>query len=96
MVVSAFYSGLRGGRIFASALFSLLDERGHLERLLPHFDHDRSHADEAVCYALAAAGFAWQLTSGFRLPFPLDVIFLPLTIVEWFLRWQVSTGAPVI
>ena len=96
MIISAFYSGLRGGKIFATALFSLLDERGCLEWLGAEgkpFDHDESHLDELVGYTLAAVGFIWQITSGFRLPFPLNLIFLPLTIIEWFLRWQISMSA---
>ena len=38
----------------------------------------------------------WQLTTGFTLPFPLNIIFLPLTIIEWFLRWQMTFGGPVV
>ena len=37
-----------------------------------------------------ALGFFFQFFAGFQLPFPLNVIFLPLTIIEWFLRIQIS------
>lgn len=95
MIISAFYSGLRGGKMFANALFELLQERGLLasfpcyEASTP-FDPDSSRLDEVVGYTVAAVGFTWQITSGFKLQFPLNLIFLPLTIVEWFLRWQIS------
>ena len=59
-VVSAFYSALRGGKLFASALLTLLDERGWLAKLpcvAQPFDPDDSHVDEALGYALAALGF---------------------------------------
>ena len=60
------------------------------------FDPDESFLDEAVGYSLAAFGFFFQITNGFALPLPFNLIFLPLTIIEWFLRIQISmTNAPV-
>ena len=58
------------------------------------FDPQTTYLDEAVGYSLAAVGFAFQLSCGFSLPFPLNIIFLPLEIIEWFLRWQTTFGAP--
>jgi hypothetical protein len=52
------------------------------------FDPDTSYFDEAVAYTLGGLGLAWQLSTGFTLPFPLSLILLPLSIVEWLLRWQ--------
>ena len=49
-----------------------------------------AYLDEAVGYALAAFGFSFQIFNGFSLPFPLNLVFLPLTIIEWFLRLQIS------
>ena len=37
-----------------------------------------------------SVGFGFQFFNGFTLPFPLNLIFLPLTILEWFLRIQIS------
>ena len=100
-VVSAFYSALRGGKLFASALFSFLDDRGWLARLpcvAKPFDPDDSNLDEIVGYVLAAAGFVFQLQAGFALVFPLNLVLLPLTTVEWVLRWQIvmGTSAPSV
>jgi len=100
VVVSAFYSALRGGRIFALALCSLIDDKGwspYVEKLpgvTAPFNPDTSYLDEVVGYSLAAGGLAFQLTNGFSLPFPLSLLLLPLTIVEWILRWQITFGAP--
>merc|ERR1719161_1490225 len=97
MVISAFYSGLRGGRMFANGLFGLIEEYGYMEKL-PDFlvskpyDPEKTYADEAVMYPLAAMGFYFQITSGFTLPFPLNLIFLPLSIIEWILRYEVTFG----
>ena len=123
MIISAFYSGLRGGRLFADALIAFLEEKGLMDkasatwpaaptapsawpRVLtasPHtprvsqvpliaqpFDPDESYLDEAIGYSLAAVGFSFQIFNGFNLPFPLNLVFLPLTIIEWFLRLQIS------
>ena len=54
------------------------------------FDPQTTHLDEAVGYTLAALGFSYQLLAGFTLPFPLNIALLPLEIVEWLLRWQVT------
>ncbi len=117
MIVSAFYSGLRGGKLFAEALIEFLEEnpkggiapdpttpdapRTYWIDKLPvfltgkkdekdKFDPNESYLDEAIGYTLAAFGFAFQFFNGFALPFPLNLIFLPLTIIEWFLRIQIS------
>lgn len=38
-----------------------------------------------------------QLRYGFTLPFPLNLVLLPLTIVQWFLEYQIvmGTGAAI-
>lgn len=98
MVISSFYSALRGGKMFAEALFCLLEEKELLQKLpeglVPKpFDPDKTYLDEMIMYPLAAAGFLFQIKSGFLLPFPLNLIMLPLTIVEWVLRWEITYGA---
>eukprot|EP00440_Ansanella_granifera_P072303 gb/GFBE01078466.1/.p1 GENE.gb/GFBE01078466.1/~~gb/GFBE01078466.1/.p1 ORF type:complete len:382 (+),score=110.96 gb/GFBE01078466.1/:1-1146(+) len=94
-IISAFYSGLRGGRMFGSAFV-----HGVLPYVGPYlpascidqpFDPDKSYIDEMIGFPLAAAGFYYQFTSGFVLDFPENLIMLPCTIVEWVLRWNVFT-----
>ena len=98
-ILSAFYSGMRGGLMFSRALFAFLDERGWLAKCVcvkqgddKPWDHNESIIDEVIGYAVAAAGFATQLYYGFSLAFPLNLIFLPLTIVEWILEYQIVMG----
>ena len=45
--------------------------------------------DEVVGFIIAFQGFAFQLSNGFTLPFPWNLLMLPLTIVEWILRLQI-------
>jgi len=95
MIVSAFYSALRGGRLFADAFFDMLDERGwinHIPGIKLPFDPNESVLDEIVGFIIAFQGFAFQLSNGFTLPFPFNLLMLPLTIVEWVLRAQISSG----
>ena len=72
-------------------------ERGLLDRLpdwavSKPYDPETSLLDEALMYALAAAGFAFQIATLFTLPFPLDLVCLPLTLVEWLLEVQIAWG----
>lgn len=97
MIISAFYSGLRGGNMFAIGLFNILQERGILEKLpacmaKQPFNPNESYLDEAIAYPLAAAGFYFQLVNGFTLPGYWGYVFFPLDIVEWTLRWIVLTS----
>jgi len=78
-------------------LIGLLQEKNLMEKvpmIAQPFDPNESYLDEVIGYGLAAVGFAFQLFNGFALPFPLNLVFLPLTIIEWFLRIQISVEGP--
>jgi len=97
MIVSAVYSGLRGGQMFAIALFNFLgDDLGLYNPSQPaegwraFLDPKASLLDEFIGYSLAAFGAYTQIFSGFSIIFPLNIVLLPLTWIEWFLRLQVS------
>jgi len=99
-VVASVYSGLRGGRMFADALFGLIADFGVVERLpescratvRPWLDPSTSLIDEVVMYLLAAAGIYAQVFSGFAIFFPLNLVLMPLSALEWFLRYQITFG----
>lgn len=96
-VISAFYSAIRGGKLFATALFQFFTDRGWLEKfpdslVKKPFNPDESYLDEAIGYPLAAIGFYVQYTYDFGLHFPLNLILFPLTCIEWIIRWQVTWG----
>jgi hypothetical protein len=42
---------------------------------------------------IAAFGIYTQIFSGFDIFFPLDIVLLPLTAIEWFLRYQLTFGS---
>ena len=47
-------------------------------------------------YSVAALGLALQWQWGFSLPFPLNIVMLPFDLVEWYIRWTVSSAAAVV
>lgn len=84
-VISGFHSSIRGGLMIARNMLAYLKVMN-----LVHIDDKDSIVDEAIGYGLAALGFWLQISSSFRLPFPLNVILFPFTLIEWFLGWSVS------
>lgn len=106
MIIAAFYSGLRGARIFSVAFVTCLHEYilPKLPKSYPDwalfgikrdkFDPDDTLVDELVAAILFGAGFWFQISRGFEVPFPLNIALLPVTIVEWFLRWQITFFTP--
>ena len=97
-VVASVYSGLRGGKLFAEALFGMLADYGLIEKIpwegcRKVFDPSTSYLDEALAYSLAAAGIYTQVFSGFSIFFPLNIVLMPLSAIEWFLRYQITFGS---
>jgi len=95
-IISAFYSGLRGGKLFAEGLINIAGERGLMDKLpdaivTKPFDANKSFIDEIIAYPLAAGGFYYQFTHGFMLEFPYSLALAPLTVIEMILRWQIFT-----
>merc|ERR1711971_103589 len=97
--ISAFYSGLRGGKMFATGAFELMKEQGILQKmpdfLVPDkqpFNPDTTYVDEMIAYPLAAVGFYVQVHYNFALPFPVNIVFLPLTFVEYALEIAIVWG----
>jgi len=99
-VVAAVYSGLRGGRMFADALFGLIADFGIVSKvpeawqstIRPWLDPNTSLIDEAVMYLLAGIGIYSQVMGGFSIFFPLNIVLMPLSAIEWFLRYQITFG----
>eukprot|EP00760_Papus_ankaliazontas_P035334 PhM_4_TR7747/c0_g1_i1/m.49918 len=81
-VISAFHSAMRGGQMFASCLATYLKT---------HRDIDLSaNVVNGLALAASVMGFLWQLNHGFSVPFPLNLLLLPVTIAEWILVTVVS------
>ena len=59
-------------------------------RKLLSLNEEDTYLDEALGYSVAVAGFWFQLNAGFDLPFPVNIVMLPFTAVEWYIRWSVT------
>jgi hypothetical protein len=74
--------------MFSRNLLEYLEEMNIL-----HLKHDSTYLDEIVGFGVALLGLWFQLSFRFKVPFPLNIILFPFSIVEWFLVWMVN--APV-
>lgn len=90
-VVSSFHSAIRGGLMFSKNLLSYLVDMGVLKE-----HHVNSayipYIDTILGYTVALLGLWFQLSYGFALPFPLNVILFPFTILEYMLVWMVNNS----
>merc|ERR1719203_478434 len=84
---AAFYSGIRGGKLFAEALISFCQARGWMDQLpkgivTEPFDPEKSYLDEAIAMPFAVLGCYFQFKNWFSLPFPLDWLLWPVSLLE--------------
>jgi len=86
-LVGAAHAALRGGQLAAAHGLVLLKQQHYL----------KAEVDEklvnAVALGLAALGVLVQTYVGFSVPFPLNVVVLPLTTAEWLLSFAVGVSA---
>jgi len=81
-ILSTTQTGVRGGLLFARSMMRLA-----IDRKIMNIDPDDSMLDEICGWALAFVGVYFQLSRGFLLPFPFSIILMPLSIIEWILRY---------
>lgn len=84
-IISAFHSAIRGGLMFSRNIMAYLTEMD-----IYKINHEESILDELVGYAVAVLGLYCQLRVGFTVPFPLNVVLFPVTMLEYFLIWMVT------
>jgi hypothetical protein len=84
-IISAFHSALRGGVMCSRNILEYLSVMN-----IYHLDHEKTMLDEIAGYGLALLGLWFQLSTGFKIPFPLNVLLLPFTIAEWFLMYFIA------
>lgn len=84
--ITSLVSALAGGLLFSRGLMNFAFKKGLIE-----FGEEDTHADEILGYATAAIGVLFQLRYGFKVPFPLNIPLLPLSITESIITWAVAT-----
>lgn len=92
---AAFYSGIRGGKMFAEALLDWSQRRGWMDKVPDSivkkpFIASESYLDEVIGYTVAAIGFYWQVSNLFFLPFPINWLLWPVSLAESSLEVQIS------
>jgi hypothetical protein len=85
-IISAYYSAVRGGLMASRNLLQYCEKMNFV-----HINADESIVDEVLGYTLAGLGLYWQVSSGFQLYFPLNILMIPATIAEWALMWLVNS-----
>mmetsp|Transcript_32084 Transcript_32084/g.125062 ORF Transcript_32084/g.125062 Transcript_32084/m.125062 type:complete len:161 (-) Transcript_32084:2086-2568(-) len=91
-VVNSFYSSIRGSEMFLLGLISYVSRRGYVDRVRmepggPIFT--------LLFIGLAALGFLIQFRSGYKVPFPFNILLSPLSILEYFIIWSVAIDKQV-
>lgn len=86
--ITAWHSATRGAQLAARGTLAYLVRHKYLNANV--IDEKGSFFNAAV-FALAACGFWSQVRHNFRLPFPLNILFFPVRVLEFMLR--VTMGA---
>ncbi|EOD13876.1 hypothetical protein EMIHUDRAFT_311223 [Emiliania huxleyi CCMP1516] len=95
--ISGVQSSIKGGFMFSRGVMAHLWGTGH-KNLGPlsldseDFPPPPPPNRKAFGYSVAALGFYIQWSWGFGLPFPLSLVMLPFDILEWYIRWSISSG----
>lgn len=85
-VTSTLHSSVRGSDLFVSNALAVARRKGLVSK-----DMTLGSTKVKVLIAMVAVtGFVWQITNYEGLPFPLNVLLVPLTILEWVLGMLVS------
>jgi hypothetical protein len=93
-VVSSFHSAIRGGLMFSTNLLGYLSDMGVLGKY--NLDGYIPYVDKILGYSIALLGLWFQLSYGFALPFPLNIILFPFTVLEYVLVWMVNNSHYII
>lgn len=88
--VTSFFAAMRGSSIFISGAVHYLERHGYMQK-----DTLRPVRPLLVCAwaVLAGVGVYAQISANFRLPFPLNVLLLPLMVLEQVVVFVVGASA---
>jgi len=95
-ILSAFHSSIRGGQIFTQGI---LEYAIKVPQLKKYLDKDGDNKPDimpgskpflAISAVVAILGFTSQMTVGFSLFFPLNIILFPFSILEYLMTWFVA------
>jgi hypothetical protein len=79
-IISTIQSGIRGGLMFSRRTLKYLTVKGYYK-----FDCEKSYIDEFIGWSIAAVGIYFQIRNRFVVPFPMNLVLIPLSFVEFML-----------
>ncbi|KNC50831.1 inframe stop codon [Thecamonas trahens ATCC 50062] len=86
-IIATFHAAVKGGFLFTKGVLHYAERRGFAAASKVE---EGSPAFTGMALAVAALGFYFQASSWFGgLPFPINILLLPFTIVEYILTWIV-------
>lgn len=88
-VITSVFAAIRGSELFVMGVIAYLERYGYVRHGL--FD-EGSPAVVAAWSFLTLLGVYWQISSGFKLPFPLNLFLLPFSIAEQIVVFTVGTS----
>ena len=86
VMISSVQSALRGGLLASRKTLAYLNRTGRVK-----LAEDDTYLDEMAGFALAASGCYFQWRTGWAPPFPMNIVMLPFTAVEWYIRWSITS-----
>ncbi|EKX43490.1 hypothetical protein GUITHDRAFT_140528 [Guillardia theta CCMP2712] len=87
-IMSAIHCSLRGAFLFVSSSQDALVKLGYISS--PVLEKDSTLFSGAVML-LALIGFLSQASYGFGLPFPLNLLFLPVYVLEFVITQMIGS-----
>eukprot|EP00758_Cryptobia_borreli_P006481 Tbor_TRINITY_DN5158_c0_g3::TRINITY_DN5158_c0_g3_i1::g.25753::m.25753 len=85
-ILIGFHAAVRGADMFVSNAIII----GHKHKYIPDKIAPKGPHATAMASLVAFMGFYWQVSNNFGLPFPLNLVFFPVTLAEWLLSTIVS------
>lgn len=92
-VISTVHSAVRGGTLFAESLLNYLIKQGKLGGENPEkfmTSDEKRDMEQKLSVGITILGVLFQFYMGWGLIFPLNILLLPFTMLEWFLTFFVN------
>lgn len=86
--ITAYHSATRGAQLFARGILTYLVRHNYLS---PNAIDEKGTFFNLAIFMLAMTGFWTQIMYGFKLPFPLNILLIPVRLLEFGLRLAVGT-----
>lgn len=89
-VVTSVFAAMRGSSLFITGVCGYLVRYNYIGA---NVFKQGNPLVVAAWGLLALLGMYWQISSSFRLPFPLNILLLPVTIAENFVIFAVGVSS---